>query len=136
MLIAYILALVLFAALDITWLTTFGAKLYKEPLGDILLSDLRMAPVAAFYLMFPAGLVFFVVAPAMRSGSLGTAALYGALFGLFTYGTYELTNYATIRNWTLQITVVDLIYGMVASALVGTLTTAFTPAIANMFGAR
>jgi len=134
--VSYALALVIFAAIDITWLVTMGGKLYRQTLGDILLTDLRMAPAAAFYLMYPAGLVIFAVAPALKSGSPAPALLYGALFGLFTYGTYELTNYASIRNWTLQITLIDIAYGVIASALAAAIVTMLAPTVAGFFGAR
>lgn len=122
--IAYTCALVLFAALDIVWLTTMGARLYRQTLGDILLPDINLAPAIAFYLIYPAGLVYFAVAPGLKSGSVPTALSNGALFGLFAYATYELTNYATLRNWTLQITVIDIIYGAVASGAVAAAVTA------------
>ena len=134
--VSYALALVIFAAIDIAWLMTIGGKLYRQTLGDILLTDLRLAPAAAFYLMYPAGLVIFAVAPALKSGSIATALLYGGLFGLFTYGTYELTNYATIRNWTLQITLIDIVYGVIASALAAAIVTLMAPTVAGLFGAR
>ena len=134
--VSYVLALVVFAAIDITWLVTMGAKLYRQTLGDMLLTDLRMGPAAAFYLMYPAGLVIFAVAPALKSGSPTTALLYGGLFGLFTYGTYELTNYATIRNWTLQITLIDIAYGVIASAIAAAIVAMLAPTVAGVFGAR
>ena len=129
--IAYLIALVLFAAIDITWLMTMGSKLYRQTLGDILLTELRMAPAAAFYLMYPAGLIIFAVIPALKSDSPPTALLLGALLGLFAYGTYELTNFATIRNWTLQITLIDIAYGIFASGLVAAITTTVVPYIAG-----
>jgi uncharacterized membrane protein len=116
--IAYLIALVLFAALDIAWLMTMGARLYKQTLGDILLPSVHVAPAIAFYLIYPAGLVIFGVSPALKSGSVASAFLWGALFGFFAYATYELTNYATLRNWTLQITVIDIIYGALVSGAV------------------
>jgi len=116
--LAYLLALVLFAAIDITWLMSMGSKLYRETLGEILLTNLRMAPAAVFYLMYPAGLVIFAVVPGLKAASPATALVLGGLLGLVAYGTYELTNFATIRNWTLQITIIDIIYGVVASAIV------------------
>lgn len=115
---AYVAALLAFAAIDMTWLTTMGAALYRSTLGDILLSTVRIPPAIAFYLLYPLGIVIFAVAPALRSGSATTALIFGALFGLFTYATYDLTNFATLRNWTLKITVIDMIYGAVAVALV------------------
>jgi uncharacterized membrane protein len=115
---AYVAALLVFAAIDITWLTTMGAALYRSTLGDILLSTVRIPPTIAFYLLYPLGIVTFAVAPALRSGSATTALIYGALFGIFTYATYDLTNFATLRNWTLKITIIDVIYGAVAVGLV------------------
>lgn len=115
---AYVAALVLFAAVDITWLMTMGGRLYKQTLGDILLPSINIAPAIGFYVMYPAALVYFAVIPSLKSGSVSPALLNGALFGFFAYATYELTNFATLRNWTLQITVVDIAYGAVASGLV------------------
>lgn len=122
--LAYVVSAILFAALDITWLMTMGARLYKQTLGDILLPSVNIAPAIAFYLIYPAGLVFFAIMPAITSGATANALLNGALFGFFAYATYELTNYATLRNWTLEITVIDIVYGAVASALVAAAVTA------------
>ena len=111
--VAYSAALIVFGALDAIWLTTMASRLYRPALGEILLDNLRIAPAIAFYFLYPIGLVVFAAMPAVRSGSAGMALAYGALFGLLAYATYDLTNYATLRNWTLQITIVDLIYGTV-----------------------
>lgn len=121
-LIAYIAALVIFGVIDILWLTMVGAKLFRDTLGDVLAQDVRMAPAIAFYLLYPLGVVFFAIAPALRDASVTTALLNGAMFGLMTYATYDLTNYATVRNWTLNLTVIDLSYGAgltAATALLG-----------------
>jgi uncharacterized membrane protein len=115
---AYVVALLLFAGIDILWLTTMGAALYRSTLGDILLPAVRMPAVIAFYLLYPLGIVLLAVMPALRSGSAGTALIYGALLGLFTYATYDLTNFATLRNWTLKITVIDVVYGAVVVGVV------------------
>lgn len=133
---AYVLALVGFVILDILWLKTMGSYLYRQVLGDILVEDIRKIPAIAFYLMYPAGLVLFAVAPAIKNGSIGSALIYGALFGLFTYGTYELTNYATLRNWTLQITLVDIGYGMIVSGLVALLVALILPSALQLVGGR
>lgn len=120
--IAYIAALVIFAVIDILWLTTVGAKLFRDTLGDVLAQDVRMGPAIAFYLLYPLGVVFFAIAPALRDASVTTALLNGAMFGLMTYATYDLTNYATVRNWTLNLTIIDLTYGAAltaATALLG-----------------
>jgi uncharacterized membrane protein len=119
---AYLIALLLFVALDITWLTTMGAALYRSTLGDILLPTVRIEPAIAFYLLFPIGIVVFGVAPALKAQSPLPALIYGSLFGLLAYATYDLTNHATLRNWTLKITVIDMIYGAFAVAAVSVLT--------------
>lgn len=115
--VAYIASLIVFGALDAIWLTTMTSRIYRPVLGDILLSDLRIAPALAFYLLYPVGLVVFAAMPTLRAGSAGTALAHGALFGLIAYATYDLTNYATLRSWTLQITLIDLAYGTVVAAL-------------------
>jgi len=132
--VAYVLTFLLFAMVDITWLMTMGGKLYRETLGDILLPDIRYGPAAAFYAFYPAGLVTFSVLPGLRENSVASAALMGAAFGLFTYGTYELTNFATLRNWTLSITVIDMIYGMIASGLVAAIVVAAVPSVMDLLG--
>lgn len=114
---AYIAALVVFGATDLVWLSVMGPLLYRPVLGDILLQNLRIAPAIAFYALFPAGLVTFCVMPGLKDGSALTALLYGALLGMMAYATYDLTNYATLRNWTLQITLLDIVYGAAASGV-------------------
>ena len=116
-LIAYVASLILFGVLDAIWLTTMTSRLYRPALGDILLRDLRVAPAVIFYFLFPTGLVVFAAMPAVYGGSAATALGHGALFGLIAYGTYDLTNYATLRNWTLKVTLIDLAYGMIVAAL-------------------
>ena len=104
----YLAVLVVFGVIDAAWLTTMGAILYRPVLGDILAPSMRIAPAIVFYLLYPVGLVVFAVIPALRAELATNALLYGALFGAIAYATYDLTNYATLRNWSLQITVVDI----------------------------
>ena len=113
---AYVTAFAVFALVDAAWLSVMGPVLYRPVLHDILLSSLKIAPAIVFYAMFPAGIVVFAAAPALKAGSVGTAALYGLLLGAFAYATYDLTNFATLRNWNLQITVLDIAYGAIATA--------------------
>jgi uncharacterized membrane protein len=115
--VAYVASLIIFGLLDAVWLTTMASRLYRPVLGEILLDDLRVAPALVFYFLYPVGLVVFAAMPALKAGSPGMALGYGALFGLLAYATYDLTNYATLRAWTLQITVIDLVYGAVAAAI-------------------
>jgi uncharacterized membrane protein len=112
----YLAALVTFVAADMVWLGTMAPRFYKPTLGDIAISGVNLAPAIVFYAIYPIGLVIFAINPAFKSGSLAAAALYGALFGFFTYATYDLSNYATLRNWTLQLTLVDVAWGTVLGA--------------------
>jgi uncharacterized membrane protein len=118
--IAYVAVLIVFGAIDAAWLTTTGPVLYRPVLGDILLPSLRAAPAVAFYLMYPIGVVVFAVLPALRAQSPLTGFALAALFGALAYATYDLTNYATLRNWTLQITALDIGYGALASGIAAT----------------
>lgn len=116
-LIGYLAVLLPFGAVDAVWLSLMGPRLYKPTLGDILLTDVRIGPAIAFYLIYPVGLLVFAVMPGLKSGSAATVIGYGALFGALAYATYDLTNFATLRNWTLQLTVLDIVYGAAASAI-------------------
>lgn len=114
----YVAALVLFGAVDALWLFLMGPALYRPTLGDILLAEVRLGPAIAFYLLYPLGVLVLAVLPALKSGSLAAAIGSGIVLGALCYGTYDLTNFATLRNWTLQITLVDIAYGAVVSGLV------------------
>ena len=130
LLAAYATCLIVFALIDAAWLSTMASVLYRPALGDILLPSLRLGPAAAFYATFPAGILMFAVMPALKSGTTGTAVVYALLFGAIAYGTYDLTNYATLRNWNLQITVIDILYGAVASAIAAAAATLAARAVA------
>lgn len=114
---AYFSTLIVFAAIDTLWLGTMASKIYRPLLGDILVQDFRVAPAVFFYAFYALGLVIFAVAPALKSGQWTTALLWGALFGLFAYGTYDLTNYATLRNWGFRITAIDMTWGTFVSGI-------------------
>jgi uncharacterized membrane protein len=115
-LVAYFIAFIVFSAIDAVWLTTMGAILYRPVLGDILILSVRLAPAITFYLMYPIGIVVFVAIPALRAGSLVSALMLGLLLGAIAYATYDLTNYATLRSWNLTITIIDIVYGAIATS--------------------
>ena len=114
---AYLTALLTFLLADTAWLGTMAGRFYKPVMGDMLLPKFSVMPAVAFYLLYPVGLVIFAVSPALKVGSLATSVLLGALFGLFTYGTYDLTNQATLRNWTTSLTLIDMGWGGVLGAI-------------------
>lgn len=114
---AYLTALLTFLLADMAWLGTMSGRFYKPAMGDILLPKFSVMPAVAFYLLYPVGLVIFAASPALKVGNVSTALLLGGLFGLFTYGTYDLTNQATLRNWTTSLTLVDMAWGGVLGAM-------------------
>lgn len=107
-------------ALDAIWLTTMARLLYQPQLGDLLANEFRTAPAVIFYALYLSGVVYFAAAPALRTRDWRQAALNGALLGLFGYGTYDLTNQATLRHWPWVITLVDLGWGMFLTAFSAT----------------
>ena len=78
---------------------------------------MRLGPATAFYLLFPLGITIFATDPAIKANSVTPALIYGALFGIFTYATYDLTNFATLKNWSLKVTIIDISYGAILCAL-------------------
>jgi uncharacterized membrane protein len=132
--LSYVLALIAFIALDSVWLTTMGNTLYKPVLGDLLAENLRIAPAIAFYLMYPLAIVIFGTAPAFKTESAMTAVIYGALFGLFAYATYDLTNFATLRQWNWTITILDMLWGAFATGTAATLAYLGARALGGIMG--
>jgi uncharacterized membrane protein len=122
--IAYIACLVVMGGLDFFWLTTMSPTVYRRDLGALLADDPNMTVAVIFYLTYMVGIVIFAVRPALASGDWRAAALYGALFGFFAYATYGLTNFATLKVWTLRVTLLDMAWGTFltgATATVGAL---------------
>ena len=118
----FLIALPVFFVVDMIWLVLVAKKFYNRHLGFLMRPDINWYAAGLFYLLFIAGLVVFVISPAVEKHSLLHALLYGALFGLITYATYDLTNLATLRDWPMLVTVVDLLWGMVLSASVSVIT--------------
>ena len=118
----YCIALPVFFALDMVWLGLVAKSFYARHIGFLMKSDVNWVAAFLFYLLFIAGLVAFVIAPAVDKGSWVRALLFGALFGLITYATYDLTNLATLKNWPFVVTLVDMAWGMVLAGSVSALT--------------
>ena len=120
--IIYIVTLVVFVGIDAVWLSQTAGPLYRATLGDVLLDQFRVVPAILFYLLNTVGIVTFVSIPALRHGGGWSHALVrGAMFGLFTYATYDLTNYATLRLWSLQLTAGDMIWGAAVTGIASAL---------------
>ena len=117
----YLILLGLFLAVDAVWLMVISKKFYARNLGYLMAAKPNLVAALLFYVLFVVGLQVFVVNPALAAGSGKVALLSGLLFGLITYATYDLTNLATVRDWPVLITVVDLAWGTFVSGLTSTL---------------
>lgn len=113
----YLAFLVIFGVFDAIWLSTMAGLMYRPLLGDLILEKPRWVPALLFYFGFPLGVIHFGLMPALRAEMPSLAFVNGALLGLFAYATYDLTNYATMRVWSLQVTVADMVYGTLAVGL-------------------
>lgn len=107
----YLLTIPVFFAIDLLWLGVVAKDLYQKNLAHLLSPEVNWPAAFAFYFMYIAGIILFAVKPGLDAQSLAKAALWGALFGFFTYATYDLTNLATLRDWPLRIVVIDIAWG-------------------------
>lgn len=118
----YAISFVIFFAIDLFWLGIVAKKIYQEEIGHLLKTDVNWIAAVLFYLLFIGGLVVFVLIPAVQAGNIWKAILLGALFGFITYATYDLTNLATLKDWPLKITIIDLIWGTFLGASTSTIS--------------
>jgi uncharacterized membrane protein len=118
----FFIALPVFFVIDMIWLVLVAKKFYQEQIGFLMKPDVNWPAAIIFYFLFIVGLVIFVISPAVEKHSWVHALLFGALFGLITYATYDLTNLATLKDWPLLVTVVDLIWGTVLASSISLIT--------------
>jgi uncharacterized membrane protein len=114
----YLLTVPVFFAIDLLWLGVVAKTFYRDNLAHVLSPTVNWPAALSFYLIYIAGILYFAVAPALAQDSLGRALLNGALFGFFTYITYELTNMATLPNWPIKVVIVDTFWGIALCASV------------------
>ena len=120
--VAVIATLLSMGALDAIWLGTMTSRLYRKQLSGLLLDTPSWAPALAFYLLYAVGVVVLLVRPALEGEwPLGRVVAVGALLGLVAYGTYDLTNQATVRGWSVIVTAVDMAWGASLTAVVATI---------------
>ncbi len=105
--------------IDMLWLGVIAKSMYANAMGSLLSPNPNLWAAAAFYLMFPAGLLIFAVLPQADS-PVWKAALMGALFGFFAYSTYDLTNLAVVKDWPLGLTFIDMAWGTMVSGIAAT----------------
>ena len=118
----FAIALPVFFAIDMIWLGLVAKDFYRAQFGTLIKPDVNWTAAIIFYLIFIAGLVVFVITPAVEKSSWTHALLFGALFGLVCYATYDLTNLAVAKDWPLLVTIVDLAWGAVLAASVSVVT--------------
>lgn len=117
-----LIAIVIFFVIDIIWLGAVAKKFYRKELKNIIAEKVNWIAAVLFYVIFILGLTFFVIEPAILNKGITYAIFAGAFFGLVCYATYDLTNLATFKNWSLKLTVIDLIWGAILSSSVSALT--------------
>ncbi|WP_128112581.1 DUF2177 family protein [Polynucleobacter necessarius] len=113
----YLSFLIALIAIDLVWLLGLAKNLYRDQMGDLMASEPKLIAGLAFYLIYTLGACIFVIVPALSKQSWIYALQYGALFGLFCYMTYDLTNLAVIRNFPAQLAFVDIAWGSSVTAL-------------------
>ena len=115
--IGYVATALAFLGLDAIWLNWAASRLSRPKLGALLREDFSMPPAIAFYVIYVTGILIFAVVPALESGRWTSALWRGAMLGFLAYATYDLTNQATLRTWSTQMTLIDIAWGTAATAL-------------------
>ena len=119
--VSYIATAAVFFGIDFIWLSRIAPGFYKSRIGDLLLAEPNYTAAGLFYLFYIAGIVYFAVVPAFNSGNWTTAMLAGAMLGLVAYGTYDMTNLATLKNWSLTVSLVDMLWGATLTSAAATI---------------
>ncbi len=114
--VMFLITFVVFMIIDLIWLGFIAKNIYRKYLGHLMKKNVNWLAAIIFYCIFIVGLIFFVIDPALQKENIRYAFLAGGGFGLVTYGTYDLTNLATLKEWPMNVTVIDLIWGTVLSA--------------------
>ena len=118
--VAYIVTAIVFLGLDTLWLTQVALGMYRRELGTLLLDKPNLPIAGLFYLLFVVGIVVLAILPALNGGTWINALLLGAVLGLVAYGTYDITNLSTLKNWSMTVTLADLAWGTVLTAVSAT----------------
>jgi len=113
----YLSFLACLLTVDLVWLLGIAKNLYRNEMGDLMASEPKLFAALAFYLIYALGVCIFVIIPALSKQSCGDALIYGALFGLFCYMTYDLTNLAVIRNFPTKLAFIDIAWGSFVTAM-------------------
>ena len=129
---AYLATLGIFVGIDLVWLGFIAKSFYRAEIGTLLAEKANLPAAAAFYVIYAAGLMFFAIQPSMAAGGWSRALMLGGLFGFVAYATYDLSNLATLRGWTMKLSVVDMMWGATLSGF----TAAVALLIADQFAGQ
>ena len=119
---AYLVSFIIFLVVDAVWLTLVAPKFYKSQIGHLMSDTPNLIAALVFYLIFIVGIVYFVLQPALETHDFTKLIISAVLFGFITYATYDLTNLATLKDWPIKVTIVDLIWGTSLSSIVSILS--------------
>ncbi|MBN2015942.1 DUF2177 family protein [Candidatus Dojkabacteria bacterium] len=114
----YLSTLAIHISIDLVWLGIISKGFYAKHLSDFLQARINWLAVLFLYIFYVLGILIFAVQPAIEKNSLSIAILFGVLFGFFTYMTYDLTNLATLKDWPIEVVVLDVLWGMILSGTV------------------
>ena len=128
-LVAYFAALLVMAGMDFAWFMLAGDAVYQRNLTAILAEKVNYPAAVSFYVLYAAGVVIFAIKPGLDSGDWRTAVMRGALFGFFAYATYDLTNLATLKSWSLKVSLIDMAWGVFVTSTVAGASAAVTLAL-------
>ncbi|MBU1120172.1 DUF2177 family protein [Patescibacteria group bacterium] len=113
----YLLTFLVFFAIDFIWLRFIATNLYSKKIGHLMAPKPKLFPALIFYLIFVVGVIIFAVLPGYESQNIWKTIMLGALFGMLSYSTYDLTNLATLKKWPVSVTIIDIIWGTSVSAM-------------------
>jgi uncharacterized membrane protein len=122
--------LIVMGVLDGAWISFAVGRLYKPGIGHLMADKPMALPAVVFYLLYAAGVTYLITLPALAAGGWAQAAVRGAVFGLVAYGTYDLTSFAIMRGWPANVTIADMIWGLVLTGV----TAGISTAVAARFG--
>lgn len=116
--VTYIAMLAVFLVLDLSWLGIIAKDFYRSSIGHLMADSFNIPAATVFYLLYLVGVIVFAVSPGVDAQSLGKTAALGALFGFFCYATYDLTNLATLKDWPVPMSLVDMAWGTFLTSVV------------------
>ncbi|WP_337043471.1 DUF2177 family protein [Emticicia sp. 17c] len=121
-LLTFIITALIFFALDMVWLGLIAKNYYQQKIGFLMADKVNWLAAMLFYLLYIGGIVYFAIYPSLNTGNWQTVLLKGAILGLLCYGTYDLTNWATLKNWPYQIVIIDLGWGAFVTGTAASVT--------------